>query len=179
MLQPILIGGKKYKIKPIKDLTTEEFIELSKIENCDFIKYIAWQTGVSFEEAFYTKISKPVELAIGVSPDITKLPKSDKFDYTKLIDTVGQRHQVETLNVTGLELLVYCLAISQARSNNYEDVEKLRAEYLKENFAEILPAGFFFFKKYRAGRKRGLNFLNWLTELIRILRRKKRRGLND
>ena len=156
MKHPIIIDGKKYKIKAIKDLTTAEFIELSKIENPDVLKYIAFQTGVTIDKAFFAIISPQVEKAIGKIPDITKMPVPKWVDKSKIIETVGQRHQIESSNVTGLELLVLCLAVSQARSNNFDEVQKLQDEYMKQPFAQVLPAGFFFFKTFRNGKKRGL-----------------------
>ena len=165
---PILISGKKYQIKTISELTTAEFILLSDIPELDTVKYIAWQTGLSFSDAFFAVTSKAVEMAIGVAPDIQKLPRPKGFDYSKLIDTVGQRHQIENSGKVGFPLLVYCLAVSQARSNNSDHVAELEAGYLSRPFAEILPAGFFFFQNYRDGKKRGLSFLNLRQFLIRI-----------
>ena len=154
---PIKINDKKYNIKPIAELSTKEFIELSKIENCDLVKYIAWQTKVKLDEAFFAVTSKTVELAVGKTPDITKMKcmQVDYIDYKKTIETVGQRHQVENSNLQGFDLIVFTLAVSQAQSNNIDDVNKLRDEYFKKPFLEILPAGFFFFKNYKSGRKKG------------------------
>jgi len=174
---PILISNKKYKIKSIAELTTAEFIELSKIENCDTVKYIAWQTGVSMQDSFFAVTAKSVELAIGAAPDITKIKKPKGFDYSKIIETVGQRHQIENSGKEGFELLVYCLAVAQARSNNFEVISNLEAEYLQRPFAEILPAGFFFFKIYSNGRKPDRKILNWLRHLIDTAKKKRRRVL--
>lgn len=175
MLHPITISGKKYKIKPIIELTTKEFIEMSAIENIDYVKYIAWQTGASFDDAFFAVTSKSVEDAIGKTPDITKLPVPRWVDKKKLIDTVGQRHQVENSGLSGFDLLVYCLAVSQGRSNNSDVIDQLRDRYLSMLFVEILPAGFFFFKNFRTGRKKGLMSLRWLRGLIRTRNSKNRR----
>lgn len=178
---PITIAGKKYKIKPINELTTKEFIEFSKIPIPDpsesYIKYIAWQTGHDFKDAFFAVTSKIVEKQIGIAPDITKLPVPKWVDKTKLIDTVGQRHQVEASNLSGFELIVYCLAVAQARSNNSDEVEALRLKYDDMPFTEILPAGFFFFRNYNPGRNRGRMNLNWLRCLIKIRNSRKRLGL--
>src|SRR3972149_5816605 len=108
---PITISGKKYKIKPISALTTKEFIEMSTIKDMDYIKYIAWQTGEPFDKAFFAVTSITVEQAIGTAPDITKLPIPKWVDKNKIIDTVGQRHQVENSLLSGFELLVFCLAV--------------------------------------------------------------------
>lgn len=165
---PIKIGDKKYSIKPIIELTTREFIELSKIENLDTVKYIAWQTEIKIEDAFFAVTSKVIEKAIGKIPDITKFPKSKWCDYSKIIETVGQRHQVENSNLEGYELLVFCLAVAQARSNNIDDVKKLQTQYLQESFIEILPAGFFFFKNYKDGKNKERKFLKKFQDLIKI-----------
>lgn len=170
---PILISGKKYKIKSIAELSTAEFIELSKIENCDTVKYISWQTKLSMQDSFFAVTSKSVEQAIGKVPDITKLKRPKGFDYSKIIETVGQRHQVENSGKDGFELLVYCLAVAQARSNNIEKVQELEADYLTRNPRLIMPAGFFFFKSYRGGKKRGDKILNWLLGLINTLKKRK------
>jgi len=174
---PILISGKKYKIKAINELTTAEFIKLSKIENCDTVKYIAWQTKLSIQDSFFAVTSSTVVKAIGAVPKIEKIPRPKCFDYSKIIETIGQRHQIENSGKTGFELLVYCLAVSQARSNNSDKVNELEADYLTRPFTEILPAGFFFFQNYRDGKKSGLNFLNWLQGLTSIPKKKKRREL--
>jgi hypothetical protein len=165
---PIKINDKKFKVKPICELTTAEFIELSKIENIDLVKYIAWQTKEPMKDAFFATTSRAVEFAIGKMEDITtyKLPKWP--DYKKTIQTVGQRHQVESCNLVDLDLLVFCLAVAQAHSNNIDDVENLRVKYLDMPYLEVLPAGFFFFENYRTGKKRGLIFLRKLRLLIKM-----------
>jgi hypothetical protein len=172
---PITIAGNKYSIRPINKLTTSEFIELSKIENLDVVKYISWQTGVRMNDAFFAVTSKSIELAIGQVPDVSKIkrPKLKYVDYSKTIETVGQRHQIESSGLTGFELLVYCLAVAQARSVNVEDVNRLRDEYMSKPFIEVLPAGFFFFKTYRFGRSNALSFLKKLLLLIRTSNLKK------
>jgi len=174
---PIKIAGKKYNIKSIPELSTAEFIELSKIDKLDTLKYIAWQTKLPFKDCFYAIISFAVEKSIGNMPDITKLPKSERFDYRKIIDTVGQRHQIEASNLTGLELLVFVLAVSQARSNNIDDVYKYRYEYMQLPFSEVLPAGFFFFKIFNLGRNLGVMSSARLRVWIWIANLKKVRGL--
>ena len=165
---PIKIAEKSYKIKSISELSTSEFLELSKIEGLTTVKYIAWQTGADLNSAFFAVTSSVVEAAIGTIPDITKLPRPKNFDYTKLIDTVGQRHQVENSGKTGYELLVFCLAVAQARSNNSDQVAVLEASYLEQPFELVLPAGFFFFQNYKAGKKSGQRYLSWLPGLIKM-----------
>jgi hypothetical protein len=170
---PIKIGSKQYNIKPISELTTKEFIELSNIEGLDTVKYIAWQTSTDLSKAFFAVTSKSVERAIGKVPDITKLPRPKGFDYSKIIDTVGQRHQIENSGKTGFPLLVFSLAVSQARSNNADMVAELETLYLSRPFTEILPAGFFFFRNYRHGKRNVLNplsLLRYLTNMLRIRR---------
>jgi len=174
---PIKIGNQKYKIKAIHELTTAEFIELSKIDNIDMLKYISWQTGLSEEKTFFAVVSNTVEKAIGVIPDIKEMPKSKKFDYKKIIETVGQRHQIEKCKFEGYELLVFVLAVSQAASNNIDKVEELRAQYLDMPFTEILPSAFFFFKILQGGKRKEMKLLNWLRCSIKILNLRKPQGL--
>lgn len=166
---PIIIEGTKYKIKSIAELNTSELIELSKLEAVDTIKYIAWQTGCSFENSFFAVTDNAIEKSIGKAPDITKmkLPKVKYVDFSKTLTTVGQRHQVEGSGLSGYELLVFVLAVSQARSLNIDDVYKLRDIYLKKSWQEILPAGFFFYKIYKAGSAPGLKGL--LKRLVSTL----------
>ena len=173
---PIKIAGKKYKIKPISELTTSEFCELSTIENCDAVQYIAWQTGLTFDDSFYAKTSNTIIKEIGQQPDISKLKLPLWCDYNKNIDTVGQRHQIESSKVTGLELLVFCLAVSQAQSNNIDHVNKLIEQYKTRPFADILPAGFFFFKSYKNGRKYAPVSLRVRQCLTKIARLRNRQG---
>ena len=174
---PIKIKNKSYKIKAISELNTAEFIELSNIDKCDMIKYIAWQTKAPIKDAWFAVTSKAVETAIGTMPDISKLPKSKKFDYGKTIETVGQRHQVEACGLSNYELLVFVLAVAMAKSNNIDDVYKLRDSYLQQPFSEILPAGFFFFKILRDGRSSGLSNLKRLLLSIVIPKLRRPRAL--
>jgi hypothetical protein len=165
---PITIADKPYKIKSIYELTTKEFIELNKIEGLTFIHYIAWQTSTDLDKAFFAKISKSVEQAIGVMPDIRTLKPSKRFDYKKTIQTVGQRHQIEGCNLTNFELLVFCLAVSQAQSNNIDDVLALRDAYMQQPFTEILPSGFFFFKNLEPGKSLRQRILMIFSSLMKI-----------
>jgi len=176
---PIKIGDKRYKVKTIDELTTKEFIELNKIDELTIIKYIAWQTSTSLDKAFFAYVNKSVEQAIGVIPDITKMKPCKKFDLKKTIQTIGQRHQVEGSNLNNYELLVFCLAVSQAQSNNIDDVLTLRDSYLAMPFYEILPTGFFFFKNLRHGRNLGQRILTRFINSIRTRRLKKRLGLKS
>jgi len=173
MTIPIKINGKKYRVTPICELTTAEFITASAIPDCDHVKYIAWQTGRSVDDAFFAVTSKTVENAIGAFPDITKLPRSRNWDYSRTISTIGQRHQVESSGVKGYDLLVFCLAVAMARSNNIDEVNRLRDAYMQQPAYEILPAGFFFYKKYGNGSNSGQEFLKKLSNLIKILRKRK------
>ena len=165
---PIKIGTKKHKIKTIDELNTAEFIELGKIEKPDILKYVSWQTGVTNDKAFFAVISPVVEKAIGQIPDITKLPFSKKFDKKKIIDTVGQRHQIESSKITGYELLVLCLAVAQGRTNNATEINELVQKYMKMSFIDVLPSGFFFFKNFSSGKKKGIRLLLWQAVLTKI-----------
>ena len=179
---PIKINNKKYKIKRIDQLTTKEFIELSKIVDECFalelpeseiqsqivLKYISWQTGESFKNSFFATTSKSINEAIGKIPDITKLSLPKWIDKKNIIETIGQRHQIENSKLKGYELLVFTLAVANAKSNNIEDVNKLHDKYLQMPFMEILSAGFFFFKNYKYGKKSVRKLLNWLLDLIKI-----------
>ena len=173
---PITIQNKKHKIKSIAELTTKEFIDMSTIDDMDYVKYIAWQTGLTFEKAFFAVTSKTVEQAIGKAPDITKLQVAKWVDKTKLIDTVGLRQQVETSGLDGYKLLVYCLAVSQAHSLNSDDVQALIDKYNEMSFIEILPSGFFFYKNFNRGKEKGVNFSGLLRGLMRIRKSRKAQG---
>lgn len=179
MLIPIKIGKKKYKIKPIIELTTKEFIELSKMDGMDYVKYISWQTGVKFESVYFALISKSVEQAIGEAPDITKMKLTGNYDYTKYIDRVGLRHQLEACEKTGFELLAYALAVSQAYSLNIDEVEKLYDKYMDEPFKEVLPAGFFFFKRFENGNRKETSILKRLLNLMRTMKLRKQQGVKS
>jgi hypothetical protein len=174
MTIPIVINKKKFKIKPIAELSTTQFIEMSKIENLDAVKYIAWQTEQKFDDAFFAVTSRTVELAIGNAPDITKLKLPKWPDYSKTIQTVGQRHQIESSGLAGFDLLVFILAVSQARSNNIDDVNKLRDEYLQMPFVQVLPAGFFFFQNLQPGKNFAGRSLEILRRLMRIVMSRKK-----
>lgn len=172
---PILINGKKYKIKAVEELNTREFIELSKIENLNVIRYIAWQCMLDEDSVFFAKVSPAIEASIGTVPDIRFIKPPKRFDYKKQIETIGQRHQVEQCNKTGFELLVFTLAVAQARSNNIDDVNVLYNQYMTEPFTETLPAGFFFFKRYSRGKRSVQSILKKLPGLIKILNSRRQR----
>jgi hypothetical protein len=167
---PIKILDKQYKIKTIDELTTSEYIFLSGIENLDIVKYIAWQCSLDMDTAFFAVVSKAVEKGVGKMQEIDKMPrpKLDYVDYSKTIQTVGQRHQIEACNLVHLKLLVFSLAVAQARSNNIDDVQKLYDEYLKRPWFEILPAGFFFIRTLRNGRSKEVSFFGKLAVLTKM-----------
>lgn len=176
---PLKIYNIKYRIKSIDELNTEEFIAVSKIKELDVIKYISWQLNLPLEKAFHAVIDPLLVFAIGQIPDITKLPKPKGFDYSKLIQTVGQRHQVEESGLTGYELLVFVLAVSQAQSSNIDEVNTLRDDYLQLSFSVTLPAGFFFFKILQNGKPSALNFLRKLKAWISTAYKKNKRELKS
>lgn len=176
---PLKIRNLKYKIKAIDELTTAEFISLSKIENPDLIKYISWQLNIPLDKAFQAVIDPLLITAIGTMPDITKMPKPKGFDYSKIIQTVGQRFQVEESGLSGFDLLVFVLAVSQAQSMNIDEVYKLRDSYLVKPFKETLPAGFFFFKTLQNGKPSARNFLRKLQALINTALKRNRRELKS
>jgi len=173
---PIKILDKKYKIKAVDELTTAEYIELMKIEQLDIVKYIAWQTGIDTDSAFYAVTNKTLEKSIGRLKPVELMDRSPKFDYSKKIDTVGQRHQLEACRKDGYELLVYCLAVAQARSNNHEDVDKFYTKYMDSLYSDILPSGFFFYKNLQNGRQSVIGRLRMRLYLIRTRSRRKRQG---
>jgi len=178
---PITIQGRKYKIKSIPELNTFEFIELNKLNNVDYVKYISQQTELPLSEAFFAVVPKSIEKAIGIIPDITKLqfPKRKDIDKNKTVQTVGQRHQIEACNKTGFNLMVFVLAVSQACSSNIDDVNKLYESYLKQPFTEILPAGFFFLLTLKNGSRLELLSSKMRAVLIKILNLRKLRALRS
>lgn len=176
---PITINNKKYSIKAIWELTTKEFIELSKIENVTVQTYIAWQCSLSEQDIFFASISPAIEASIGQVPDITQMQPCKEFDLKKEIETIGQRHQIEESNKKDLELLIFTLAVSQARSNNIDDVMNLYNEYLQKEFYKVLPTGFFFFRRFRRGKSFGVSSLFWHRALTRIKKKGNRRVLTS
>jgi len=165
---PIKINDKKYKIKTIDELTAREFIELTSFENLDMIKYIAWQTGLDSKDTFFAVISPTVEKAIGTIPDIRKMKLPKWIEKENIIETVGQRHQVEGSNLKGYDLLVHTLAVANAKTPDDTEVSELKEKYYEMLFSEVLPAGFFFFKNYKNGKKPGQKILRWLMGLMKI-----------
>lgn len=178
---PIKINSKKYKIKSVDELTTGELIELSKIPELTTVKYISWQTEQSLKDSFFAVVDAATEQAIGKIPDITKMqrPRLSYVDYSKTIQTVGQRHQIEESNLKELELLVFILAVSQARSNNIDDVLKLQSDYMAKPWSEILPAGFFFFRNLRPGSNFATRNFRKVLALISMLRKKSKQAAKN
>lgn len=166
---PIIISKKKYAIKSISELTTSEFIELTSIKDLDYVSYISWQTGETLENSFFAYHSKVIEDGIGVIQDFTKMHKSSTYDYNKLIDTVGQRHQVERSKKSGLELIVYCLAVSQVRSFDDSKIQQRYDYYMQQNWKKILPSGFFFMRTLRNGQSIGAKLLRMLKFKTAVL----------
>lgn len=165
---PIKIGGKPFKIKPINSLITREFVEVSKIKNLDLMKYIAWFTGVKNEDAFFAKISNTVVEAIGQFKPIEKMPFPNTFDKRKLIETIGQRHQIERCKKKDYELLIYILAVSQAQTNDTSKVNEMYESYLEMPYVEVLPAGFFFYKNLKTGSNLEMKSFVWRRWLKKI-----------
>jgi hypothetical protein len=170
---PIKINKKKYKIKSVAELSTREFIELSHIDNLDMVKYIAWQTKTDTSKAFFAVTDNVIELAIGKVPDVATMHRPKWPNYSHTIETVGQRHQIESSGLSGYELLVFVLAVAQARSTNIDDVNTLRDQYMDRPYTEILPAGFFFYKNLLPGRKFAAKSLEKLMALIKTIRLRK------
>lgn len=148
---PIIVEGKKVQIKKIKELNVSDLIELEKIEGLNIVKYIAWATGISNEDAFFTKIDRHVIKAVGTFPPIDSLPVLPKYlDYS--VDTLGQRYQIESSNLQGYELVIFTLAVAMARSNNIDDVDRIVKELRERPYMEVLPAGVFFLKTLGVGK---------------------------
>lgn len=175
---PIIIKNRKYKVKPIASLTTAEFIELSKVEDLDIMKYIAWSTSSTMDDVYFVKISPVVEQLIGTIPDVTKLPPPAWAKKQSPIDMIGQRHQVERSGKEGLDLLVFVLAVAMARSNDEEKVNILYNCYMTLPFVEVLPAGFFFSTNLANGKNSDKislrlslhSMMNVISKLLRVLR---------
>lgn len=171
---PIKINKKKYKIKPLADLTVEEFIEVSQIENLDVIKYISWATGIDTKDAFFAEISYSVEKAIGKMPDYENLPVT--YDMSCSIETVGQRYQIESSNLKGAELILFVLAVGIAKSNNIDHVYKVRDELLEKKATDVIPSALFFFKILEIGSKKGGKYLLRIRRWIRTKVLRKAQG---
>lgn len=165
---PIIIDNKKYKIKAIDELNTKEFIELTSLPELDTIHYIAWQTKTDLSRSFFATSTKAIDLAVGKIKDPLKLPIPKWVNTKLLIETVGQRHQIEESKLTGYPLIVFILAVSQARSNDIDKVNELRDKYMLMDWIEIIPAGIFFFKILNYGLIKEKNFFKRILILIKI-----------
>lgn len=181
---PIKINGKSYKVAQVCDLNTREFITVSKIKGIsakdgqfDTVKYIAWYLKLDTKEAFFATMPGKLHRELSYFPDVEKgaLPILSYIDPKKTIQTVGQRFQVEESSLKGYELAVFILAVTQAESNNIDDVNKLFELYMDKPAVYILSYAFFFSKIYKDGKSIAVSFSLWLLGLIRILKLRSRR----
>ena len=182
---PIKINGKSYKVPMLCDLSTREFIEVSKIEGIatesgqfDSVKYIAWYLNLDTKDTFFATMPDKLHRELSYFPDVRNmaLPILDYIDPKKTIETVGQRFQVEESSLKGYELTIFILAVAQAGSNNIDEINNLFDFYMTRPAVHILPYAFFFSKISKSGKSKGVNFSLWLLGLIRTLSLKNKRG---
>lgn len=167
---PLKINGQKLKIKAIHEMTAKEFIEFSKIENPDKIKYISFITGVEYLAIFNSKIPNNILAMIGELEDITKIkpPKSilgyplNRYD----IDTVGQRFQLDNCNLKGYELLVFIVAVALANDPDLNKVNDFVKRLYDYPYREVMAAGNFFFQRSSFGKRKGLLSFTNIRALI-------------
>jgi hypothetical protein len=183
---PILVNKKTYSIKSIDELSTKEFIEFSR-KPAPFSKldYIAWQTGLSFDEVFVLPIPDSILLSIGEMPDLESLP-IQKYIFrihvkSHTIQSVGQRFMIEThgAKYEGYDLLVFVCAVALTRSSNIDTIEAMMDRLYGESFKNVLPVASFFLSTLRSGRNRGLISLGSFKRSIKMLKLRSRRALKS
>lgn len=162
----------KYMIKSINELTTREFIKLSKIENPSIIDYLAISTGITYDKACEFKIEKPwlIQKAIGEIPDIEKLPVPE-WTNKNVIETIGQRYLIETNSekFKNYDLIVFVMAVAMKRTMNIDEIYKYMEYLYNRSFIEVIPAARFFFLNFKYGKSKGNIILNLIRKLIKIL----------
>lgn len=176
---PITINNKKHKIKSIDELTTGEFIEVTRIENIDTLKYLAWATKVEYLTVFKSRIPDVVINEIGTIPDITKLKVTKQLlgKYVNRYDVsmIGQRFIIETTKkYKGYDLLVFITAVAFTQSADLGEIEEYMERLYNEYFYLVLPVGNFFFQNLQNGRNTGVSFSVKIKRLTRILLLKNR-----
>lgn len=175
---PITINGKKYQVKSIDELTAKEFIEVSRIEQLDKMKYLEWATGLKFEIIYTTKISQQVLDLIGDIQDIETIPVPkylmNKHVKSYEISTIGQRFQIETCKHKGFDLLVFIVAVAFVNNPDITKVTDYMKVLYKQNYKDVMAVGNFFFQNLQNGRNTGMNYLSKIMYRIKTRLRKNR-----
>lgn len=170
---PIKINGKKYQIKAISELNTQEYIDVNRIENLDAIKYLSWATKQDLELIWMSKVSDAVIKMIGTMPDIEKLPVPRELLRKNIksheITTIGQRFMIEqTTKYKGFDLLVFITAVALTNSPDIGVIEQCMKQLYNLPFKDVIPTGRFFFLNFQSGRSSAMTFLRRIKSLIRM-----------
>ncbi len=178
MIKLIINGQRKY-IPYAHELTTRQFIELTKLgENISIIQYISHFSGVPYSEIVNEKASNgllKVAAALGKITDITNqkptkhIKVGAKFVLAKELkhDTIGARiayeQRIQTDKNTA-SVAVFFLASLLVENYDNEKAEEMYQTLLNEKAEHIIPNAVFFLKKLQNGHG---NVLRTLTRIMR------------
>lgn len=192
---PIRINGKKKSLKPFKDITVKEYIDLAKrIEekkSFDILDYISIILNVDYEQAMNYEI-KNLNLIIKMIGEMYVIlgnnPRQPGLNYiedikpnfyfstnNKIYDLrkyktnrVGHRIIIEKQieqEKTYLELYIYSLALVLSDSFDYDEIEEMKEKLYNENALKVLSLGAFFFDNI-------LNSESYATKIFKRFLRK-------
>lgn len=177
---PITINGKKYQIKSIDELTAREFIEVTRIENMDKIKYLEWSTKCKYEIIYTTKISPQVLELIGDIENIGDIPVPkfllNKHVNSYKIETIGQRFQIETSKYEGYDMLVFIVAVAFVNNPDISKVTYFMNILYDQNYKDVMAVGNFFFQNFMNGNNTGTSFFSKIIYRMKMLLLKSKQG---
>ena len=174
------INGEKKQIPAADELTVKQYSEFVKQDKQDIISYLSVTLGITYKQAFYSKLNNIGLLKrIGtvkqydlLKPKKKILLKDGTFYYIpEEITTIGQRFMIEE-NAAKLEeeeYLCFVLAVGLVNDPmNLDSVNNLKEKLMNESYTEILPTAFFLLRNLSNGKNSVMNFSRELIQSIKI-----------
>ena len=181
----IKINSKKYDIKPLSQLSVEEYAMIvDKARYIDLISYISALIGFEIDSANVEM--KNIEVAerilLDTDIDFSKIKVPNLFEFDESIHIVTQmdsgvfgnryvfnlyRRQFDSGGISIVMLCVYALAITLSKKEEYADIDIIFMKLMRMNWQIILPLGFFLCKKLSNKRNYLMIFLR--TSIVRLL----------
>ena len=181
----IKINDKKYNIKPLSQLSVEDFaLIVDKARYIDLISYISALVGfeIDSEKVEMDNIEVAERILLDTDIDFSKIKAPGIFEYNKESHIVKDmdngtfgnkyrfnlcRQQFEREEISIAALCVSALAIVLSKDPEYGDFDTIYLKLVKMNWQIILPIGFFLSKKLSGRNKFSMIFLK--KSIIRLL----------
>ena len=184
----VKINNKTHQIKRLSELTTDQFNRMYLDGNVDdLLKYLAFFVDMQYEEFIKSDIKcdnlESLHFQIfDVNPEEVIKREKEVLEYKGqkiktediqlnnvgkhyLYDMYFQLYRDDRINI--FELSVRALAIAflpEDKSADMSEAENIYRELKKSNWMQILPVGFFLFKRYK--RKRISSWRLWIHSTL-------------